>query len=233
MCEKLGPNGPERFGSLPCDKLPAVAEEHIGVSVAHLQRGLISRTEMCQMVTGEGVPHDVVPPSDACRPPDGFKPLLSVVQGQVAPEFQPRGQVVGNRHQSPLSGLGFAPVDVNAMRGNVLPIKAHYFLWTNSGEKAKRKVRDQLGVFLLGRCHESPNLAGRKDTRLALIRLGLHHPLDWVCRCVLLLHTPSEKRANLGDDSIHRAALPAPLAKPFLDHARGDLVTMPAFESFS
>jgi len=29
------------------------------------------------------------------------------------------------------------------------------------------------------------------------------------------------------------AALPATPPKPFLDHARGDLVTMPAFESFS
>ena len=51
-----------------------------------------------EVVAGEAVPHDVVPPRYACRPPDGFKPLLSVVQGQVAPEFQPRGQVVGDRH---------------------------------------------------------------------------------------------------------------------------------------
>ena len=67
MCEKLGPNGPERFGSLPCDKLPAVAEEHIGVSVAHLQRGLISRTEMGQMVAGIGVAHNVVRPANVGR----------------------------------------------------------------------------------------------------------------------------------------------------------------------
>ena len=34
MCEKLGPNGPERLGSLSRNKLPVVAEEHLGVSVA-------------------------------------------------------------------------------------------------------------------------------------------------------------------------------------------------------
>ena len=38
MFEKLGPNGPERLGSLPCDKLPVVAEEHLGVSVAKFMR---------------------------------------------------------------------------------------------------------------------------------------------------------------------------------------------------
>ena len=34
MFENLGPNGPERLGSLPCDKLPVVAEEHLCVPVA-------------------------------------------------------------------------------------------------------------------------------------------------------------------------------------------------------
>ena len=67
MFEKLGPNGPEPLGSLPCDKLPVVAEEHIGVSVAHLQRGLVSRTEMCQMIAGIRVAHNVVRPDNVGR----------------------------------------------------------------------------------------------------------------------------------------------------------------------
>ena len=67
MHEKLGPDGPERLGSLPCNKLPVVAEEHLGVSVAHLKCGLIGRTEMCQMIAGIRVAHNVVRPDNVGR----------------------------------------------------------------------------------------------------------------------------------------------------------------------
>ena len=41
MFEKLGPNGPERLGSLPCDKLPVVAVEHLRVPEAKFMRRLV------------------------------------------------------------------------------------------------------------------------------------------------------------------------------------------------
>ena len=84
------------------------------------------------MVAGEAVPHDVVSPSDACRSPDGFKSLLSVVRRQVASEFQPRSQVVSDRHQSPLSGLSFMTANVDTMLGYITPIEAHSFFGANA-----------------------------------------------------------------------------------------------------
>tara|TARA_B100000674_G_scaffold393144_1_gene337291 strand:- start:1242 stop:1526 length:285 start_codon:yes stop_codon:yes gene_type:complete len=90
-----------------------------------------------EVVTGKGVPHDVMPPSDVCRSPDGLKSLLSVLRRQVASEFQPRSQVVSDRHQSPLSGLSFMTANVDTMLGYIIPIEPHSFFGANASKEAK------------------------------------------------------------------------------------------------
>ena len=94
------------------------------------------------MVTGEGVPHNVMPPSDVCHFPYFIKLLPLISWRQFTSQLQLLSHVGRNAYEPSFTSLGFMPTNSDSMNADVLPLEAVDFLRSNSAKQAEYKIGD-------------------------------------------------------------------------------------------